>query len=90
MFSDLCEKTVLKRLLKELWRITLTMVEKTVVLPAITDLRQVIYSDLNAKIIKLVYSSLSSQSRAPRVLKPLESRAPRLESLGLLLPRSGA
>ncbi|VDN13586.1 unnamed protein product [Dibothriocephalus latus] len=36
-----CEKTVLKRLLKELWRITMRNTEKLVVLPTVTDAKQV-------------------------------------------------
>ncbi|VDM35581.1 unnamed protein product [Hydatigera taeniaeformis] len=36
-----CEKTVLKRLLKELWRITMENTEKLVVLPGVAGTKQV-------------------------------------------------
>lgn len=36
-YSQQCEKTVLKKLLKELWKITMCGLEKIVVLPSFTD-----------------------------------------------------
>ncbi|CAH8440905.1 unnamed protein product [Schistosoma bovis] len=81
--ADLCEKTVLKRLLKELWKVTMHNLEKQVVLPTVADPRAMflnlsIPSTAQAKLTSVSQSLLtnvSSQLPASRLLQDMSKDA---------------
>uniref|UniRef100_A0A0V0J947 Protein unc-13 homolog B n=1 Tax=Schistocephalus solidus TaxID=70667 RepID=A0A0V0J947_SCHSO len=75
-----CEKTVLKRLLKELWRITMRNTEKLVVLPTVTDAKQTVtglapVGAASAKLLGGAHTLLSHVSQQVSASKMLQDFA---------------
>uniref|UniRef100_A0A8C3UZH8 Unc-13 homolog B n=1 Tax=Catharus ustulatus TaxID=91951 RepID=A0A8C3UZH8_CATUS len=59
LFATVCEKTVLKRVLKELWRVVMNTMEKLIVLPPLTDhtVKHFVLPDSYQKGTQLIFSA---------------------------------
>ncbi|XP_042894780.1 protein unc-13 homolog B isoform X2 [Parasteatoda tepidariorum] len=71
MFYQVCERTVLKRLLKELWKIVITTMEKIVVLPPISEKNVILPNLPNAKIEdmgRLLRNHVTATTKLPSAL----------------------
>uniref|UniRef100_A0A673LDE7 Protein unc-13 homolog A-like n=1 Tax=Sinocyclocheilus rhinocerous TaxID=307959 RepID=A0A673LDE7_9TELE len=78
IFADICDKTVLKRVLKDLWRTVLICMEKTIVLPQSSDsivsyFTGHIYMTFSVRHLKTQFMTQTPKSLSPRQCVILEA-----------------
>ncbi|XP_073696197.1 protein unc-13 homolog B-like [Garra rufa] len=85
IFADICDKTVLKRVLKDLWRNVLICVEKTIVLPQSSDSigAQLLTA---AKELSKLKGGVEQKSLSPRMCVIMEAA---LDSIKLFFHAGG-
>lgn len=62
-YAEYCERTVLKRVLKQLWRIVIVSIEKQIILPPMNEKSHILPALPNAKIEDV--SRLLKNSKLP-------------------------
>ena len=50
MYAENCDKSVLKRLLKQLWKIVMKSLERNIVLPPINEKVNIVLPPINEKV----------------------------------------
>uniref|UniRef100_A0A8C0Y097 Unc-13 homolog A (C. elegans) n=1 Tax=Cyprinus carpio carpio TaxID=630221 RepID=A0A8C0Y097_CYPCA len=88
LFAKICEKTVLKRVLKELWKLVMNTMEKTIVLPPLTDQTIIVVfskalSPKQCAVIELALDTIKQYFHAGGVglKKTFLEKSPDLQSL---------